>query len=244
MWLRLHSILADKFFSDAIALNTGADDWERNQVDLAYQAAQNSGTGLKLFSSFDLTLMACDLGDLVYRVNKYANHPNQFKVNGKPMISSYSGDCLGNSGWARLKAQTNGYLMPFIWGLENHFNQWPSMDSWYWWGCINPTDASSSELRPVILHSWGCAWPQGDYPKNVSIGRFSSKYDNFFFPFRQRITTVLGVFSFCWIVIAHFPADISQLGTHFATTVSAWMLFVLLGVSDFLRNQSWRLVFS
>lgn len=76
--------------------------------------------------------MPCALDDLVARVNKYAAHPNQFKVNGKVMISSYSGDCLGESGWASLKAQTNGYLMPFIWGLEGQFNQWPALDSWYW----------------------------------------------------------------------------------------------------------------
>lgn len=98
----------------------------------AYQAAQDSGTGIKLFYSFDLTAMTCDLNDLVARVQLYANHPSQFKVNGKVFISSYSGDCLGNSGWASLKAQTNAYLMPFIWGLEGQFNAWPALDSWYW----------------------------------------------------------------------------------------------------------------
>ncbi|KAF8900122.1 glycosyl hydrolase family 71-domain-containing protein [Gymnopilus junonius] len=132
--------------ADAIALNIGSDDWQRTQVATAYQAAQASGTGIKLFYSFDLTAMPCDLNDLVARVKLYANHPNQFKVNGKVFISSYSGDCLGNSGWASLKAQTNGYLMPFIWGLEGQFNSWPALDSWY---------------------CWGCAWPQGDYPKNT-----------------------------------------------------------------------------
>jgi len=132
-FLPLKSLIADKFLlSDAIALNIGGDDWQKNQVDLAYQAAQNSGTGLKLFYSFDLTEMSCNLDDLVARVNKYVNHPNQFKINGKPMISSYSGDCLGNSGWANLKSRTNGYLMPFIWGLEGRFDQWSSLDSWYW----------------------------------------------------------------------------------------------------------------
>ena len=126
----LKSLVAHKFLlSDAIALNIGENDWQRNQ---AYQAAQNFGTGVKLFYSFDLTEMACDLKDLIARVNKYADHPNQFKVNGKPMVSSYSGDCLGNSGWANLKARTNGYLMPFIGGLEGRFDQWPSLDSWYW----------------------------------------------------------------------------------------------------------------
>ncbi|PPR05439.1 hypothetical protein CVT26_011317 [Gymnopilus dilepis] len=132
--------------ADAIALNIGGDDWQRTQVAAAYQAAQDSGTGIKLFYSFDLTAMTCDLNDLVARVQLYANHPSQFKVNGKVFISSYSGDCLGNSGWASLKAQTNAYLMPFIWGLEGQFNAWPALDSWY---------------------CWGCAWPQGDYPKNT-----------------------------------------------------------------------------
>lgn len=121
------------FSSDAIALNIGSDDWQRNQVASAYAAAQASGTGIKLFYSFDLTEMPCDLNDLVARVNLYKNHPNQFKVNGKTFISSYSGDCLGNSGWQSLKDQTNGYIMPFIWGLEGSFGSWPSLDSWYWW---------------------------------------------------------------------------------------------------------------
>ena len=48
------------------------------------------------------------------------------------MISSYEGGCLGNSGWQSFKDQTNGYVMPFISGLEGHFNQWPALDSWYW----------------------------------------------------------------------------------------------------------------
>ncbi|KDR78300.1 hypothetical protein GALMADRAFT_94936 [Galerina marginata CBS 339.88] len=137
--------------ADAIALNIGGDAWQGTQVATAYAAAQASGTGLKLFYSFDLTEMDCNLSDLVARVNLYANHPNQFKVNGKVFISSYSGGCLGNSGWANLKAQTNGYLMPFIWDLEGQFDQWPALDSWY---------------------CWGCAWPQGNYPKNTDDDNF------------------------------------------------------------------------
>ncbi|KAJ3510263.1 hypothetical protein NLJ89_g4780 [Agrocybe chaxingu] len=131
---------------DAIALNIGRSDWQRPQVQMAYDAAASLGTGMKLFYSFDFTEMDCNVDDFVARVNLYANHPNQFKVNGKTMISSFSGDCLGNSGWATLKQRTNGYLMPFIWGLEGRFDQWPSLDSWF---------------------CWGCAWPQGNYPKNM-----------------------------------------------------------------------------
>ncbi|KAF8069900.1 glycosyl hydrolase family 71-domain-containing protein [Lyophyllum atratum] len=131
---------------DAVALNMGGDTWQRTQVASAYAAAAQLGTNFKLFLSFDFTAMGCDVNDLVGRVNDFANHPNQFRVDGKVMISSFSGDCLGNAGWASLKAQTNAYLMPFIWGLEGHFNEWPSLDTWY---------------------CWGCAWPTGNIDKNT-----------------------------------------------------------------------------
>ena len=48
------------------------------------------------------------------------------------MISSFEGGCLGITGWERLKTQTNGYLMPFISGLEGKFSEWSVLDSWYW----------------------------------------------------------------------------------------------------------------
>jgi glucan endo-1,3-alpha-glucosidase len=118
--------------SDAVALNFGSDDWEEAQIANAYAAAKSLGTGFKLFLSFDFTAMACDLSYVVSLVNTYSNHPNQFKIDGKPMISSYEGGCLGNSGWESLIAQTNGYTMPFISGLEGQFPQWPALDSWYW----------------------------------------------------------------------------------------------------------------
>jgi glucan endo-1,3-alpha-glucosidase len=118
--------------SDAIALNFGQNSWEAAQIASAYAAAKSLGTGFKLFLSFDFTAMSCSLPDTVSTVNIYANHPNQFKIDGKPMISSYEGGCLDNSGWASLKAQTNGYVMPFISGLEGLFSQWPALDSWYW----------------------------------------------------------------------------------------------------------------
>jgi glucan endo-1,3-alpha-glucosidase len=118
--------------SDAIALNIGSDSWEITQVANAYAAAKSLGTGFKLFISFDFTAMPCSLPSVVSLVNTYANHPNQFKFNGKTFISSYEGGCLGNAGWASLKDQTNGYAMAFISGLEGQFSQWPALDSWYW----------------------------------------------------------------------------------------------------------------
>lgn len=145
---------------DALALNIGGDAWQRQQVASAYAAASELGTNFKLFLSFDLTAIGCDLNDLVDRVNQFANHPNQFHVGGRPMISSFAGKCLGNDGWANLKARTNGYLMPFIEAIEGQYNAWPSLDSWL---------------------CWGCAWPQGDVDKttnddNYYIGQLGPRY--------------------------------------------------------------------
>lgn len=110
----------------------GGDSWQRTQIASAYAAAAALGTNFKLFISFDFSAMGCDVNDIVDRVNQFASHPNQFRIDGRPMISSFTGRCLGNSGWASLKAQTNGYLMPFIEGIEGQFDSWTSLDSWYW----------------------------------------------------------------------------------------------------------------
>ncbi|KAJ7479212.1 glycosyl hydrolase family 71-domain-containing protein [Mycena latifolia] len=147
---------------DAIALNLGGEDWQMKQLGYAYAAAQALGSSTKLFISFDFTTsLGCSLSNIVSRTRQFSAHPWQFKVGGKPMISSFSGDCLGNGGWQSLKDQTGAYLMPFIWGLEGNFGSYTSLDSWY---------------------CWGCAWPQGNYDKTVScrdnchIGQLGSKY--------------------------------------------------------------------
>lgn len=125
--------LAYPLHRDGIALNIGGDSWQMTQVGYAYAAAQALGSTTKLFFSFDFTTnLGCSLSDIVSRTKQFSSHPWQFKVNGKPMISSFSGDCLGNSGWQSLKDQTSAYLMPFIFNTEGQVSSWPSLDSWYW----------------------------------------------------------------------------------------------------------------
>ena len=127
--------------SDAIALNIGSSSWQRDRVRDAYTVAArlSSSSPMKLFFSFDFAEMACDVNDIISRTREFANHPAQFMVNGKVFVSSFSGDCLGNDGWQRLKSETNAYLMPFVWGQEGRFNQWPALDSWYWYVAICAT---------------------------------------------------------------------------------------------------------
>jgi len=119
-----------------VALNIGGADWQRNQVSLAYQAAQNVNNGLKLFYSFDFTEMACDSNDIIGRVNQFTGSTAQFKVDGKPLVGSFSGKCAEAGGlafWQRVKSGTSGYLMPFLWELEGEFPNWyGTLDQWQW----------------------------------------------------------------------------------------------------------------
>ncbi|KAJ7871726.1 glycosyl hydrolase family 71-domain-containing protein [Mycena leptocephala] len=127
---------------DAIALNIGGDSWQMTQVASAYAAAQalNSRRSSLLVRLHDLAVVR---PGGYYEPGEAVLGPRvAVQSRRKPMISSYSGDCLGND-------QTGGYLMPY-----------PSMDSWY---------------------CWGCAWPQGNYDKNTDddnyyISQLGTKY--------------------------------------------------------------------
>ncbi|KAJ3969097.1 glycoside hydrolase family 71 protein [Lentinula raphanica] len=159
---------------DAVALNIGSDVWQWDRVVDAYNAAAASGTGLKMFISFDYTSFVCDNGYATTNwTNYFANYSAQFKVDGKTFISTYGGgyDCLGVANWKTVKANTNGYLMPFFWDSENTFKtDWAFLDSWY---------------------CWGCAWPQGDWDKNTTddlyyiqqlgAGRYATTVSGWFF---------------------------------------------------------------
>jgi len=147
-------ILISLLSRDAVALNIGGDSWELEQVQSAYDVAlfilnANSNTGsdpanaqaanrdIKLFLSFDYTSFPCNATQTISIVNQFRDHPAQFKYDGgKPLISSYTGTCLGVDGWMQVKQDTNGYLMPFTYGEDyedlRKGKVWGIFDSWYW----------------------------------------------------------------------------------------------------------------
>ncbi|KAJ3553146.1 hypothetical protein NM688_g3772 [Phlebia brevispora] len=95
---------------DGFALNVGTDSWQPTQVASAYQAAEQSGTGFKMFLSFDMSVFQCssssDAATLRSWVSKYATHANQFLYNGHIFVSTFAGESctFGQSsvaqGWA------------------------------------------------------------------------------------------------------------------------------------------------
>jgi len=121
--------------------------------------------------------MPCNLGEVVSRVNQFSNHPNQFKFNGRVFVSSFAGGCLGDSGWANVKAQTNAYIMPFISGLEGQFNNWRSLDSWLWYAAVHLPSASSHRFLQFKL---GLCLAPRELPENCgrSLNQTVTKLNN------------------------------------------------------------------
>lgn len=79
---------------DGFALNVGAWSKEPHYIQrsaLIYKAAQELGTGFKLFFSMDQHVLG-DLDDLKQIVRTYARHPNQFTCDGRPVVSTFGGE--------------------------------------------------------------------------------------------------------------------------------------------------------
>ncbi|EIN11136.1 alpha-1,3-glucanase [Punctularia strigosozonata HHB-11173 SS5] len=88
--------LAHQHGIDAFALNIGRDEWQEARVSDAYIAAATSATDFKLFISLDMTslggLRATDAAMIRKYLNAYAEHPNQLRVRGKPLVSTFAGE--------------------------------------------------------------------------------------------------------------------------------------------------------
>ncbi|KAH9480430.1 Glucan endo-1,3-alpha-glucosidase agn1 [Psilocybe cubensis] len=81
---------------DGFALNLGPDDFQKARIADAYQAAQNSGLGFKMFLSLDMSVFPCATPDdaqaLRTLVNTYVSHPNQLQFNSKAFVSTFAGE--------------------------------------------------------------------------------------------------------------------------------------------------------
>ncbi|KNZ64436.1 hypothetical protein VP01_102g7 [Puccinia sorghi] len=144
---------------DAFALNVGLPDgWQLQQVKDAYEAADavktTSGTSFKLFLSLDMSVIQ-SADDVTTWVTSFVPLSAQLLINGRPLISTFSGETnnLGgddlSSGWyAALKAPLAGRDQP----LDALFI--PA------WSSLDPTTAVSR--NPVVdgIMTWS-SWPTG-----------------------------------------------------------------------------------
>jgi glucan endo-1,3-alpha-glucosidase len=107
---------------DGFALNVGAWDdvqsYYKSRVALMYQAAEELGTGFKLFFSVDFE----NPTNIVNMVESYANRTNTFRYQGKIVLSSYGHNDVPSMGWPGMdwtnaiigKLKQDGYPVFFI----------------------------------------------------------------------------------------------------------------------------------
>ncbi|KAL2643978.1 hypothetical protein R1flu_011565 [Riccia fluitans] len=127
---------------DAFALNTNV--YRKNLFDQMYQAAQELGTGFKIFVSADIhadgngRLSPADVSDMM---TSYRTHPNQLMYNGKSFFTSWLGN--DDSYWS-------------FYGYSNSVAAWQDIfnqaggKSLYFFIPFFPTDGSYNGVTGVL----------------------------------------------------------------------------------------------
>jgi len=108
---------------DGFALNLGAYDdptqlYYNNRVAMIYEAAEQLGTGFKLFFSIDFN----GTNEIIDAVQTYAQRTNTFLWNGSVVLSTYAHNGLP---WAYIRGQlsTNGvntFFIPYLYSTPMH----------------------------------------------------------------------------------------------------------------------------
>jgi len=78
--------------------NNPAQSFYNSRVAMIYEAAEQLGTGFKLFFSVDYS----GESNIVNMVETYAHRPNSFTYNGKPVLSAYGWNDVPSAGWPGL----------------------------------------------------------------------------------------------------------------------------------------------
>lgn len=149
---------------DGFALNNGGwDQGYKQRTTMMYEAARQLGTGFKLFISADY---CCGNGLEETRdmVESFRNHPNQFRYDGKPVLSSFAGEgTKALSEFVQREFQSHPskeivwvpYFYPKTYhehpqpaDVEQVFHDYPVLDGYYYFGAVGNGDeiATSNHL--------------------------------------------------------------------------------------------------
>ncbi|GBE84927.1 glycoside hydrolase family 71 protein [Sparassis latifolia] len=180
---------------DGFALNVGSDVWQSARVADAYQAAANSGTGFKLFLSFDMSSLPCSSPDdaqaLRNYITSYATNPNQLTINGQVFASTFSGEtCTFGQGsvpqgWSsqftsQLTGQNSVMFVPSFFVDPSTFSQYDGvMDGYFNWNGGWPIELTTNSVQSTL----GSA-----APALGGLGTFSSAVE-------QTLNQSTGIFS-------------------------------------------------
>lgn len=117
---------------DGFALNIGVDGYTQTQLDHAYAAAEV--VDFDLFISFDFNWYSTsDVDGVSTMFKRYMNMPKQYKVDGKPFVSTFIGDGFD---WGAVERQVGQEIhsVPFY-EPSSQNAQLPSLSGLFSW-CV------------------------------------------------------------------------------------------------------------
>jgi glucan endo-1,3-alpha-glucosidase len=167
----------------------GSDWYYATNLELIYEAAEQLGTGFKLFFSVEMT----NSTSIVQMISAYAGRTNTFRYGGKVVVSTYGQNSADWSNGVFVPLRNQGisvFFIPHFW--PNPVQELPSyrdvvnilatysniLDGLYWFGaaglpsqlgiCNSNYNLAAHQAGKTFMacyspHYWGCAQP--------SIGR-------------------------------------------------------------------------
>ena len=103
---------------DGFALNVGAwsgpDTYYKRRVQMIYDAAEQLGSGFKLFFSIEIA----DTNDIVDMISSYGSRANSFKHQGRVVVSTYGQNLVDWSGGVFAPLRAGGidcFFVPHFW---------------------------------------------------------------------------------------------------------------------------------
>ncbi|KAK0221841.1 glycosyl hydrolase family 71-domain-containing protein [Armillaria fumosa] len=154
---------------DGFALNVGVDNFQKDQVAAAYDAAQQSGLDFKLFLSLDMTSLPCATADDAQSIRSwvktYTTHSNQLMYDSRALVSTFSGESctFGQSsvaeGWKSQFVQHSDlqgqiFFVPSFFVDPSTFSEYKDvMDGDYNWNSGWPVDLTTSVADAILANA-------------------------------------------------------------------------------------------
>ncbi|THH00598.1 hypothetical protein EW026_g1960 [Hermanssonia centrifuga] len=167
---------------DGFALNIAANDYEVDRIADAYAVAEP--LGFQFFYSFDMS-SAWSQSDMVSIVAAHAHSSSTFRYEDAVLVSTYSGESLGDSFWSTFKStlQAQGIAIKFAPAFTSYrdpsqadslISTFPSIDGFFnWWSW--PADVGSTLTTNTDLAYQQVAEQKGGpYIMSVSPWQFKN----------------------------------------------------------------------
>jgi Glycosyl hydrolase family 71 len=176
---------------DGFVLNVGSwsaqSGYYKPIIANVFATAQQLGTGFKIFFMAD-NLPAADIVDMM---TIYAGHPNYFRYNGRPVLTTFQGNALGQTYWQtsvlgtiraaginpffvpNFYTSAGDYTNPAVGHFGNPSYAQISADYNTWWGSVvdgltywavsglTPQIVSSCEAYATLMRQVGKVWFAG-----------------------------------------------------------------------------------